>query len=227
MTSTFLEPLLNYLSCNPNLLPQPIHNENYKQRWFNQRNFFTFLSHDENIEQNWLEIGSFEGLSTNYCLDHILKNEKSKITVIDPWIKYSESTVTNIKQYDQCYDDIYNRFLNNIEYNKDRIIIKRGLSQDILPTLTEKYDFILIDGDHSEKSVWNDGVNSFKLVKMNGIIIFDDYKWRAGGEYGPNGPWGPKSPKNAVDRFLREYESKIKVLGLDIFNQVIIKKIAE
>lgn len=227
MTSVFLKPQLHYLNCDPSKFPQPINNENYKERWFNQRNFHTFLSHDENIEQNWLEIGSFEGLSTNYCLDHILKNKKSKITVIDPWIKYSESTVTNIELFDKCYDDIYNRFLNNIEYNKDRIIIKRGLSQDILPTLNDKYDFILIDGDHSEKAVWNDAVHSFKLLKINGIIIFDDYKWRAGGEYGPNGPWGPKSPKNAVDRFLREYDNKIKVLGLDIFNQVIIKKIAE
>lgn len=226
--SVFNKPNMFFNTCDPSKLSQPINNDNYTARWFNQRNFLTFLQHPENVEQHWLEIGSFEGLSTNYFLDHILKNEKSTITCIDPWIKYSESTVTNIKSFDKFYvDDLYDKFLHNIEYNKHRVHVKRGLSKDILPTLTNKYDFILIDGDHSEQAVWLDATMSFKLLKKNGIMIFDDYKWRAGGEYSKNGPFGPKSPKNAVDKFLQDYKDKIEVLGLDIFNQVIIKKLED
>tara|TARA_B110000003_G_C16619080_1_gene522420 strand:- start:277 stop:951 length:675 start_codon:yes stop_codon:yes gene_type:complete len=215
----------NYLECDPNKLPKQ--RDIYQTCWFNPRNFLTFGKHPEEHVQHWLEIGAHEGRSTNYFLDHILKHKDSKITVIDPWINYSESTIEKISNFDNHYKDIYNRFLKCTEPNKDKIIIKRGLSQDILPSLTDKFDFILIDGDHSEKAVWNDAVYSFKLLKIKGRIIFDDYKWRAGGTYPIGGPWGPKSPKNAIDRFLNEYKSQINILGFDIHNQVIIEKISE
>ena len=154
-------------------------------------------------------------------VENFLQGENSKITCIDPWIKYSESTVTkmvgrstNGKMWDDLINEnTYDIFLKNVKKNENKIIVKRGLSQDILPELKESYDFVYVDGDHSEDAVWVDGTLSFDLLKSGGVMIFDDYKWNS----------GKQSPKKAVDRFLNEYKEKIKVLNID--RQVSIEKL--
>jgi hypothetical protein len=45
-------------------------------------------------------------------------------------------------------------------------------------------------------------------------MIFDDYNWNT----------GKKSPKNAVDKFLKEYHDKIKILFIN--DRVGIEKIS-
>ena len=115
-------------------------------------------------------------------------------------------------------EETYDIFVNNTYNNKDNIIIKRGLSQDIIPSLPNNhYNFVLIDGDHSEDAVWMDATYSFPKLKADGIMIFDDYDWSS----------GKCNPKLAIDRFIGEYKNKIKILGLppDTGNQVVVQKI--
>ena len=189
-------------------------NTKYNAIWFNPDNF-KILNKYININNiNFLEIGSFEGMGTNYFIDNFLTGDNSLITCIDPWIKYSESTITKMDEWDNLINEnTYNIFIDNTKYNKNKIIIKKGLSKDILQTLEKVYDFIYIDGDHSEDAVWLDAIYSFKILRNNGIIIFDDYNWNSGN----------KSPKHAIDKFLNEYKNYIEVI--DINCQVIIKKI--
>jgi predicted O-methyltransferase YrrM len=186
----------------------------YTVNWFSPRNFkvLEYLKFVDNV--NFLEIGSFEGLSTNYFIDNFLCGKNSFITCIDPFIKYGESTLTKMSEWDVYINEsTYDKFINNTFNNRDKIILKRGLSADILPTLEQIYDFIYVDGDHSEDAVWLDAIYSFKILRKNGIIVFDDYNWNT----------GKKSPKAAIDRFLNEYKDFIEVL--DINNQVIVRKI--
>ena len=104
-------------------------------------------------------------MGTNYFIDNFLTGNNSLITCIDPWIKYSESTITKMNEYEHLINEnTYDNFINNTNYNKDKIIIKKRLSYDILPTLEKIYDFIYIDGDHSEKTVWLDAIYSFKHI---------------------------------------------------------------
>jgi len=189
-------------------------NTKYNTCWFNPTNF-EILNQYKNINNiNFLEIGSFEGMGTNYFIDNFLLGNNSLITCVDPWIKYSDSTLTKMSEWDNFINEnTYDIFINNTKYNKNKIIIKKGLSCDILPNLEKIYDFIYIDGDHSENAVWVDAVNSFKILRKNGIIIFDDYNWNT----------GDKSPKNAIDKFLDEYKNFIEVIAINY--QVIIKKI--
>jgi predicted O-methyltransferase YrrM len=186
----------------------------YNANWFNPSNF-EILKHYKNMNNvNFLEIGSFEGMSTNYFIDNFLNGSNSFITCIDPWIKYSDSTITKMDGWDNLINEnTYDIFINNTFAQRNKIIIKRGLSCDILPTLDKIYDFIYIDGDHSEKAVWIDAINSFKILRNNGIMIFDDYTWNT----------GDKSPKIAIDKFLNEYKNYIQIISINY--QVIIKKI--
>jgi predicted O-methyltransferase YrrM len=175
----------------------------YSNIWF-QPSTFSVLDKYKNIDNvMFLEIGSFEGYGTNYFINNFLNGNNSRITCVDPWIKYSESTITHMSEWDAMINEnTYNIFINNTKMNSNKIIIKRGLSKDILPSLNAEYDFIYIDGDHSEAAVWVDATLSFDILKIDGIIIFDDYNWGV----------GDKSPKNAIDRFIQQYNSKIKIL---------------
>lgn len=112
-------------------------------------------------------------------------------------------------------ENTYHIFINNTLHNKNKIIIKRGLSVDIVPTLDKIYNFVYIDGDHSAKAVWLDAIYSFEKLVPQGIMIFDDYNWNT----------REKSPKNAIDKFIEVYKNYIEIL--EIKNQVIIKKLSE
>ena len=189
---------------------------NYSACWFNPYNFLILEQFKGKDNINFLEIGSFEGYGTNYFIDNYLTGNHSFITCIDPWIKYSESTITKMAEWDNYINEnTYDIFINNTKYNQNKIIIQRGLSIDILTKLEKIYDFVYIDGDHSEKAVWIDAIYSFKILRNNGIIIFDDYEWNQ----------GDKSPKNAIDRFLNEYKDHIEVISINY--QVVVRKLSD
>lgn len=192
-------------------------NTKYNVCWFFPSKFGILKQFKDLHNINFLEIGAFEGMGTNYFIDNFLCGTNSFITCIDPWIKYSESTVTKLNEWDHWINENnYDTFIANTAYNKNKIIMKKGLSCDVLPTLEKVYDFIYIDGDHSEKAVWLDAVYSFQILRLNGIIIFDDYTWNT----------GDKSPKNAIDKFLAEYKHCIEVISINYQDdQVTIRKI--
>jgi hypothetical protein len=188
----------------------------YNISWFSPTNFEVLNQYKNKSDINFLEIGSFEGMGANYFIDNFLSGNNSFMTCVDPWIKYSDSTVTKMSGWDNFINEsTYDIFLANTNYNKKKLIVKKGFSCNVLPTLEKKYDFIYIDGDHSEKAVWLDAIYSFKILRVNGIIIFDDYLWNT----------GDKSPKNAIDKFLLEYKNCIKVISIN--HQVTVKKISD
>ena len=187
--------------------------KHYSEIWFVPANFRYLDSYKGKPDVHFLEIGAFEGFGTNHFVTEFLTGPGSKITVIDPWIKYSESTETKMVGWDGIINEsTYDRFLHNTAENAEKIIVKRGLSSAILPTLQDEYDFIYVDGDHSESAVWKDATLSFPRLKTGGILIFDDYLWET----------GERSPKNAIDRFLAEYAQFIEVLAID--RQVVVRK---
>jgi len=188
----------------------------YSCTWFDPKNFHVLKQFQDKENINFLEIGSFEGMSTNYFITQYLTGKNSFITCIHPWIKYSESTITKMTEWDDVINEYtFDIFTKNTRQHQHQIIVKRGLSSNVLPTLEKIYNFIYIDGDHSEKAVWVDAVYSFKILCVDGIMIFDDYNWNE----------GDKNPKKAIDRFLSEYKDCIQIM--DMNNQVIIRKIKE
>ena len=154
-------------------------NNKYNIIWSNVGNFDKYLNRFKKKDNiNFLEIGSFEGFSTNYFLDNFLDGDKCFITCIDPFVKYSESTenlITGVDNY--INSETYNNFIQNTKKNKERIISHKGYSQIILPQLKTKFHFIYIDGDHSSSAVYSDAIKSFELLLIDGIMIFDDYLW--------------------------------------------------
>jgi len=77
------------------------------------------------------------------------------------------------------------------------------------------YDIIYIDGSHLAMHVLTDAVLCWDLLKNNGVIIFDDYKWNL------DRP-AQLRPKSAIDSFLVCFGGCLEVIHRGY--QVIIKK---
>jgi predicted O-methyltransferase YrrM len=82
----------------------------------------------------------------------------------------------------------------------------RGKSQDVLPKLPlESYDIIYVDASHTACNVLADSVMAWRLCKMGGIVLWDDYLWDA---------WNDpiRQPKMAIDAFLACYGGKYELI---------------
>lgn len=160
-----------------------------------------------------MEIGCFEGCTSNFIAEHLL-NETGKLICVDPLgDEYILGEVSdNYKRSNtgewSFFAGQYDRFVENTSVNSAKIELYRQKSEDAFVDLIEKYknsvDLIYIDGDHRADPVYNDAINSFELLKQGGIIVFDDYNWGAN--------FGPEAPKIGIDRFLSEYNDRISIL---------------
>jgi predicted O-methyltransferase YrrM len=192
--------------------------KNFTQNWNQEfiKNTDQFLNKKFDF---CLEIGSFEGLTSNYIVENLLSKE-GKLICIDPLTDvYLNENLTehdierNFKDFGY-FKDQYSRFFNNVKEHLDSNKIKliRNLSVDVFPDLIDEYensfDFIYIDGDHRPEGVYIDAINSYKLCKIDGYMLFDDYRWENTGI--------------GIDKFLNEYSGKYDLLISDY--QVLIKK---
>jgi len=160
---------------------------------------------------NYLEVGTLYGANIISVAHTYGIHNDSKLYCIDPWEDYSEYF-----EYKNQQGEIYNSFIHNIENSgvKDKIIINRGYSNFEIPKLKDEFfDIIYIDGNDEPEYVLEDAVLSFRKLKHNGIMIFDDYGWG-----------GPDLTQKGIDGFLSGYHKKIKYLG-EKASQVFIQKI--
>lgn len=186
---------------------------------YNIPNWTTYLSRFKNKPNlKFLEIGSFQGRSAVWLLENILTHETSSITCIDTF----EGSVEhhNNDEFRKLLPTLYDTFCHNIANFKNKVIIKKGMSQNVLKEMNDIYDCIYIDGDHSAAAVMQDAVLAFPLLKTGGILIFDDYKYF---EHLDSTPQRVNIPKPAINAFLDIYSNKIQVLFKD--NQVIVEKL--
>jgi predicted O-methyltransferase YrrM len=157
---------------------------------------------------NYMEIGVLTGNNTLRVLPTFCKHPQSKLYCVDPWMDYEEYVEYKFQQ-NQNYRD----FLFNVIHsgNPQKYIIKKGFSEDVVPTFEDNFfDLIFIDGNHETEFVYKDGVMSLQKLKSGGYIVFDDYDW--------------KETKEGIDKFLEEYTDQIEILGKTAF-QLFIRKL--
>lgn len=112
----------------------------------------------------FLEIGVFEARTSVFLLDNVLNVQypdrpQGELHCIEPEI--TKNGKFNLSQHDNCY--LYNKtsLATLIDF-----IQKRGM----------KFDFIYVDGDHNACGLLDDLILSWKLLKLNGIMLIDDYE---------------------------------------------------
>lgn len=172
-------------------------------------NWLNILNSDDytNRPIKYLEIGTFYGANILSVANIYGTHAESQLHCIDPWEDYSDYS-----EYKNEQSTIYETFLKNIE-NSEKIIVHRGYSNSQIPTFQDDFfDIVYVDGNHEPEYVMEDAVLSFRKLKKDGVMIFDDYGWG-----------GPDLTQRGIDGFISGYHKRITVLGL-VNNQVFIRK---
>jgi hypothetical protein len=132
----------------------------FKDFWFlnNIEIINYFLPKFKDIKFDYLEIGSHEGMS---LLNILEKYKNVQTTSVDLW---SDSAIEVI------FDENLKNFNNLEKIKSDSIIALRKLKDN-----SREFDYIYIDGLHEGTHILIDAIQSFKILKMKGIIIFDDF----------------------------------------------------
>jgi len=119
-----------------------------------------------------VEVGTFEGFLT----DLVLKFKKpSKYYIVDPYAVYNDITgsLSGLKQ-DQ-WDVIYASVCQKYKDKPYVEVIRKTSAEAAKDFSDESLDFVYIDGDHKQQSVYNDICAWFPKVKKGGFIAGHDY----------------------------------------------------
>lgn len=181
----------------------------FTQNW-NKETIKNLAFLERNSMTRICEIGVFEGGTTNYFVENLLNND-GIVVGIDPLDDGYDLDGDN-----HIFKGQYERFTENIKHNEERIWHIRKSSQAVLPTMRDNsFDLVFVDGDHRYNSVTIDGTEAFRICKVGGYVLFDDYTWgldRTG------------EMKNAIDAVLANNPNHRLLLKL---NQVLIQKLPE
>ena len=165
---------------------------NFSTDWFSYhiQSWQKFLAPFKNKGVSALEIGSFEGRSASFLLEFL---PNSRIVCIDTFTNYGDQP------------DFEKRFDENMSRFGSRVHKIRGQSVGVLDRLIsegQNFDFIYIDGSHARNDVLVDSLLAWKLLKVGGIIVWDDYEWNL----------RPDRPKEAIDTFLALHAKNLRIL---------------
>lgn len=179
-----------------------------------------------------LEIGSYEGASTCYLIQKLAGTHPLEVHCIDTWQGGLEHQTGGNDETDM--NAVEARFRRNVEIavrnarNPVELVIHKEFSDRALSKLlsegkTSHFDFIYVDGSHQAPDVLCDAVLAFRLLKVNGIIAFDDYLWS---ERLPYGKDPIRSPKMAIDAFTNIYCRKLHIISAPLY-QIYIQKASD
>lgn len=163
--------------------------------WHNSHasNWAVWLSHLAGMPTQALEVGSFEGLSATWMLEHVLMHPDSRLTCYDCWWK---------PETEQLFD------ANIVATGQSHKVTKRkGNSVEQLRYLQGAFDVVYIDACHEAKFALTDTILAWPRLKRGGIMIWDDYQWTQPAELAHLLPTKP-----AIDAFLHMWGAELEVL---------------
>jgi predicted O-methyltransferase YrrM len=173
-----------------------------------------------------LEIGSYEGLSTTYIIEQCAAFGSLQIHCIDTWegaVDLPPEAMAGVEaRFDKNVKLAINRAAAPVSLHK----VKRRSSlvlSDYTARGVAPFDLIYIDGSHTAADVLVDAVLAFQLLRVGGVMIFDDYLW----SMEPALSVDPLNmPKPAVDAFVSTFMRKVRVLPGLPNSQCYVEKIA-
>ena len=144
---------------------------------------------------DYLEIGVCEGWSAKWWLDNSLRSDTSRYVGIDAWVDWPKQELSG--------GEVYRSARDRLKSYGSKVELITGWSMNELVKMSPKsFDVIYIDGNHDLLPVMIDSVLSWRLLRVGGVLLWDDYGQRARG----------KQPKNAVQGFLRGIKGRYELL---------------
>lgn len=183
-----------------------------------------------------VEIGSFEGRSACYFVERCAAHGPLELWCVDTW-EGGEEHLANSRpgEAERRMKDVEARFDRNIAEaragaafpvtfhkmkSRSNIALAELLAADKQPTM----DLVYVDGSHQAPDVLSDATLAFSLLKVGGLLIFDDYLWFRSDPLNKN-PFS--MPKPAIDAFLNIFMCKLNIIRGAPLHQIYVEKIAE
>ena len=159
-----------------------------------------------------IEIGSYEGRSALWMLEHLLQHPASRLHCVDTFPDRESA------------DSYWRRFEANVlrSPHAAKVGVAASSSLDFLLRFVAsgaRADFVYVDGSHRAADVLEDLVLAFHATRPGGVIICDDYLKGARG-----GDLTLGSPKLAVDAFTTLYRDRLEIpWGQPLYQLAMIK----
>lgn len=174
-----------------------------------------------------LEIGAFEGRSAVFMIESCAPIAPFEITCIDTWSGGPEYGGVNWAEVETRFDRNIARARAkhpNATVSKIKSDSTLALAGLIAQGHAGGYDIAYIDGSHKAPDVLTDAVLAFKLLRVGGVMVFDDYLWHmeaAGKQDLVN------MPKLAIDAFININIRKLNIIADAPLRQIYIAKAAD
>ena len=153
------------------IFEQKLDHKNFSQKWFlNNFEIFTFfLPKDKSLKFDYLEVGCYEGLSSFYVLSEYKFVNAFFLDIWDMPNPNSKTLSPNFDLIEKAFDQNLSGF-NFKKIKNDSVISMRKLLKENI-----HFDFIYIDGSHNGEDILSDAIEAFKILKVNGLMFFDDF----------------------------------------------------
>ena len=191
----------------------------YTHDWFSRYIPVWNRIFDQHKPRNILEIGSFEGRSACYIIAKCAADIEgaASLTCVDTWEGSVEhqaggpvaAVMSRVeRRFDQNTGIALSRASNRVTLRKVKQSSHHAMAKLIAAGLLQSFDLIYIDGSHEAPDVLADAVLAFQLLRVGGVMIFDDYLWSMDR---PGTQDVLLMPKPAIDAFMNIYQRKMQV----------------
>eukprot|EP00965_Chrysotila_dentata_P247389 6207722-Pleurochrysis_carterae.AAC.1 len=159
-----------------------------------------------------LEVGVWNGRSTEWLLQHLCNVKGSKLVSIDHF--------DNARTREGLLR--YKRVLHR-SHGSHALDLRHGFSSQVLLQLRLEqleFDFAYIDASHHRLETLEDAIQAWRCLRMGGIFCFDDYLWDGAHEHGGSLVVDSMDhPQRAIDAFIQTVEPEASILhkGYQVF----------
>lgn len=173
-----------------------------------------------------VEIGSYEGRSACFLIEECAAQRPIELHCIDTWeggVEHDHEAMAEVeRRFDANLARACSAAAHPVAFTKHKALSHTALVALLASGEVGGFDLIYIDGSHQAPDVLTDAVLSFQLLKLEGVMIFDDYLWSL---EGPRRQDFYSMPKPAVDAFVNIFQRKLVVMGAPLY-QLYVRKVA-
>ncbi len=170
-----------------------------------------------------LELGAFEGRSAVFLIENSTPFGRFEIVCIDTWAGGGEHQALDMKAAEARFD----RNIARAKAKHDCVVHKiksdtvTGMARLLAEGQAGSFDVAYVDASHEAPDVLTDAAMAFKLLRVGGIMIFDDYLWSPDDRRDL-----VRMPKLAIDAFINTHIRKLNLIGAPL-RQLYAAKIAD
>jgi hypothetical protein len=141
-------------------------------------------------------------------------NDNIEIHCVDTWLGSPEHGDTDFTQVEARFDanvkEAQREVIENVTVTKHKGTSLEQLSKLVVEGHLSTFDWILVDGSHLAADVLYDAIFAFKLARVGGVVIFDDYNVMEAPDLDNNLDF----PKIAIQSFGKIYGKKMRLIRL-------------